>query len=255
MSSEGRLRQAPAGTAAGRRDRGLLATALAAAESFLLEPAGHTEDPTGSSGGHAPPAPRAVVAVFGLARGCGASVVARALAAELGARDRDGAAAVSCPDAPSGIPLAFPAAGRLARALADVPRARTRAVGRLCLVEGADPLSLADAARGLAPLVLDGGSHAVGGVYASLADRVVLVAAPGVEPALADVAAACLRRVGAEPLVVLNRARDADCWEGRAVVRLPASRMGAQLALGGREACGELGRAVAGLADLCGPAA
>jgi hypothetical protein len=35
---------------------------------------------------------------------------------------------------------------------------------------------------------------------------------------------------------------------------LPESRMGAQLALGGREPRGELGRAIAELANLCGVA-
>jgi hypothetical protein len=45
--------------------------------------------------------------------------------------------------------------------------------------------------------------------------------------------------------------RRAAGWMALGVQRLPESRMGAQLALGGREARGELGRAIAGLADLC----
>jgi hypothetical protein len=227
--------------------RGPLATALARAEAWLIEPA----EPAVAD---APPeayAPLPVVAVFGLARGCGTTTVARALAAELAARD-GGSAAVSSDSAPVGIPLAAPAASRLARSLADVPGARTRAVGRLCLVACPNPLVLADTARHHAPLVLDAGAGELGGVTASVADQIVLVAVPGLEPSLATVAAACLARVGPEPIVVLNRAGVGDGWPGRAAVELPASRLGAGLALGGREPRGDLGAAIARLADMCG---
>ncbi len=207
-----------------------------------------------------------MIAVFGLARGCGATVVARALAAELAGREADGAAAVHCETRAAGIPLATPAAGRLARDLAEVPGTDTRAVGRLCLVATAAQAALVDTARHLAPLVLDAGSTALGGAPAALADRVVLVATPAVEPALASVAAECLIRLGHAPLIALNRAASpglgeredprsredtAAGWQSRGVLRLPDSRMGAQLAMGGREARGELGRAVGHLADLC----
>jgi hypothetical protein len=227
--------------------RGLVAAALARAEAFLLEPLeqGQEQEPAEDS-----PGPRQAIAVFGLGRRCGATTVARALAAELAARD-GGAAAVSSPLPAAGIPLASPAAGRLARALADVPRASTRAVGRLCLVEGPDPLTLADATRGLAPLVLDAGGAPVGGAAAAVADHVLLVAGPRHEPALADVAAELVERIGRQPTVVANRSRGKSHWEGRAAFVLPESRMGAQLALGGREARGALGRAVAALADRC----
>ncbi|MGH2846575.1 MAG: hypothetical protein ACRDL0_11270 [Thermoleophilaceae bacterium] len=209
-----------------------------------------------------------MIAVFGLLRGCGVTVVSRALAAELASRDARWSAAVHCEARVAAIPLATQPAARLARALAEVPGADTRAVGRLCLVGGADHRALADTARHLAPLVLDAGSSAVGGVPAALADRVVLVATPASEPSLASVAAACLGRLGHEPLVVLNRApaeasvdeepvgrvaaggKAGRDWSLRPVHRLPESRMGAQLALGGREPRGELGRAVARLADL-----
>jgi hypothetical protein len=189
-----------------------------------------------------------VVAVFGLARRCGATVVARGLAAELAGRDQAGVAAVASPAAVGGIPLATPAAGRLAGLLEDVPGARTTAVGRLCLVEGADDHALADTARWFAPLVIDAGTAGVDGPAATLADRVLLVAGPQVEPALARVATDCVRRLGREPLVVRNRSG----WDGAAGLPLPDSRMGAQLALGGRQARGELGRAFAALAGLCG---
>jgi len=226
--------------------RGLLAAALARVEGFLLEPAG----PGREERSPAPSLRRPVIAVFGLARRCGATTVARALAAELAARD-GGAAAVSSPVTAAGIPLASPAAVRLARALADVPHARTRAVGRLCLVEGPSPLDLSDALRLEAPLVLDAGSEQVGGAAAAVADHVVVVGVPALPPGLASVVCGCLARVGPPPLVILNRADgDAD-REGRTGLELPESRMGAQFALGGREPRGALGRAIAELADTC----
>jgi hypothetical protein len=242
-TTDGSVGSAVSAQAAGR---GFLAAALARVEAFLLEPAEPLrEDDSPPSSLHHP-----VIAVFGLARRCGATTAARALAAELAARD-GGAAAVSSPVPAAGIPLASPAAARLARALADVPHARTRAVGRLCLVEGPSPLELADAARLQAPLVLDAGSEQVGGAAAAVADHVVVVGAPALEPALAAVTSACLARVGPRPLVVLNRADGDARWDGRAALQLPESRMGAQLALGGREPRGVLGRAVAELADIC----
>jgi hypothetical protein len=185
--------------------------------------------------------------VFGLARGCGATVVARALAAELATRDVAGAAAVHCEARAAGIPLATHAAARLARHLADVAGAETRAVGRLCLVGGADAGALADTARHVAPLVLDAGTASLGGVPAALADQVVVVSGPSTEPALGLVAADCLARLGHDPIVVRNRAREPSPADHV----LPDARMGAQLALGGREPRGELGRAIAELADRC----
>jgi hypothetical protein len=264
--------RAAAGVAAGR-SRGLVASALAAAGSWLLEPAEPAAEPVRS----APAGSRPVIAVFGLARGCGVTVVSRALAAELASRDADGAAAVHCDSRAAGIPLATQPATHLARALADVPGADTRAVGRLCLVGGAERSALADTARYFAPLVLDSGSTSLGGVPAALADRVIVVASPSTEPALVSVAANCLARLGHEPISVLNRAPPDEASEQQAataparpaapasgpepphrmprtMLHLPESRMGAQLALGGREPRGELGRAIAALADLCGVA-
>jgi hypothetical protein len=254
---------------AAHRSGGVVATVLAAASSWLLEPAEPVVEPIVET----PPLPRPVIAVFGLARGCGATVVSRALAAELATRDVDGSAAVHCDARAAGIPLATHAAGRLARALEGVPHADTRAVGRLCLVGGAEPEALVAVTRHVAPLVLDAGWTSLGDPSASLADRAVVVGTASVEPALASVAADCLARLGHEPIVVLNRARavegplrDAEragaepalvarrpdrAWPTLDVHRLPESRMGAQLALGGREPRGDLGRAIARLADLC----
>jgi hypothetical protein len=273
-----RLQALPGGAEAGGR-RGLVAGALAAAGSFLLEPA----VPPPARVLPSPRELRPVVAVFGLARKCGVTVVSRALAVELAGRDPEGAAAVHCEVRGAGIPLATRAASRLAQALAEVPGADTRAVGRLSLVAGTDRGELADSARHLAPLVLDAGSDSLGGAAAAVADRAIVVATPATEPALAAVAAHCLGRLGHDPIVVLNRAPPtgsrlaasdsaagpggeiggeagpsgldaadpASAWSNRAVHRLPDSRMGAQFALGGREARGELGRAIAELADIC----
>ena len=63
----------------------ILAAAAAAVEAFLLEPA----EPRTQTAASTPPEQRPVICVFGLARGCGSTVVARALAAEL-ARSRSG---------------------------------------------------------------------------------------------------------------------------------------------------------------------
>ena len=248
------LRVLPGGAQHGSRPRAFVSGVLAAAGAFLLEPAVPQPDSTSD----APLGLRPVVAVFGLARGCGVTMVSRALAVELAGRDAAGAAAVHCDTRAAGIPLATHAAARLAKALADVPGADTRAVGRLCLVAGAERDTLADCARHFAPLVLDAGSASLGGAPADFADRVIGVATGSTEPAHASVAVECLGRLGCEPIVVLNRTpaggadESAPAWENRAALRLPESRMGAQLALGGRETRGELGRAVAELADLCG---
>jgi hypothetical protein len=226
-----------------RSSRGLLASAAAALESFFLEPVA----PPPASDAAEPLEQRPVISVFGLARGCGATVVARALAAELALRDPCGAAAVCCDARQGGIPLATQAATRLARFLEDVPGAAPRAVGRLCLVGGTDPLRLSDTARHHAPLVIDAGSEALAGAPAAIADHTIIVTTQEIEPALARVGAECVARVGPAPIVVLNRAPH----DQPGAFALANSPLGARLALGGREARGELGRAIAGLADLC----
>ena len=188
------------------RSRSLLSGVLAKAEGFLLEPA----EPDGSPVPLVRRAYRAVIAVYGLAAGCGTTTVARALAAELARRDPSGAAGVMCEARVSAIPLATQDASRLARAFEELPGTVTRAVGRLALVRAADPLPLAESARHLAPLVLDAGATSLGGVPAAVADLSVVVTGPGVEPSLARVAAECLQRVGPAPLVVLNRGERAQ---------------------------------------------
>jgi len=227
---------------------------LAAVAGLLVEPVEPVAPDRGQAEHGWTGTARPVVAVAGLGPRCGTTTVARALAAELALRDPDGAAVVSATGiASGGIPLGTAAAGRLGRALARSLPARTRAVGRVCLAEygPAGEAELAAAARDLAPLVLDVEDPAATARSASLVDAVVLVGGPAVEPALAAVLGGSLVRVGPEPVVVLNRDRDVEPrWESRCALRLPESRMGAQLALAGREARGDLGRAVARLADL-----
>jgi hypothetical protein len=216
-------------------------TPLAALESFFLEPA----EAEPAAEGALPVERRPVVCVFGLARGCGVTVVARALAAELAARDSSGGAVVRGGGGPTGIPLATHAATALARILRDLPRSGARPVGRLCLV-GGEPGRILDTARHHAPVVIDAGTGELGGEPAALADRTVIVTGRDVEPALTRVAAECIARMGAAPVVVLNRAPH----DQPGLFALPNSPLGARLALGGREARGELGQAIAKLADL-----
>jgi len=221
----------------------MFAGALASAQAWLVEPL------EAARGAPPPPAAGAapVVAVYGVSPGCGASLVARALGAELATRDASGAAAVSCDAVPGAPALSTSQAARLARRLASLPADGTRAVGRLCLVAGADPLALADSAGVLGPVVLDAGSGALGGREAAVAGQVVLVAPSGAEPALVDVAGASLARVGPEPRLVVSG--PGMGWEGRAHVVLPRSRLAARLAVAGRAPPGEFGRAMARLAD------
>lgn len=231
--------------------RGALAGVLSAAADWLVEPAGREEICEAVA---AAVHERPVIAVVGLTPRCGTTTVARAIGVELAARDPCGACAVTGGVDRSALPLGVPAAGRLARTLAPFAGGATRACGRLCLVQCADRAALAGAILYLAPLVLDVGDPQEAPAAASLADCVLIVADPNAEPALAAVVAQSLGRVGPEPLVVLNRARGGEesPWTGRGAIELPESRMGAQLALAGREPRGEMGRAVIQLADRIG---
>ena len=226
----------------------LLGSALAAVAGWLVEPA-QIDEPAIEERARAELDERRVVAVVGLARRCGTTTVARALGAELATRDPGGACAVSSDGGSGLLPLGLPAAGRLARALAPSAGGRVRPCGRLCLLEAADRAALVGAARHLAPVVLDVRDAAEAPAAAALADVVLVCGGPGVEETLAPVVAGSLGRVGPDPLIVLNRASSGIDWEA-AHAELPESRMGAQLALAGREPRGELGSAVAKLADL-----
>ena len=236
--------------------RGFVASAVGVAVDWLVEPAERAAP--------LPPADvvverleeRPVIAVVGLRSRCGTTVVARSLAAELASHDATGAAAVTATElGGGGVPLGLPAATRLARTLAPVSGGTSRACGRLCLVPAADRLRLADATRYLAPLVLDVGDPGEAPAAVAIAGTVILVGGPGVEPALATLVAESLSRVGPAPMVVCNRPADgAERWRELGAVELPDSRMGARLALAGREPHGELGRAVRRLTEICGSA-
>jgi hypothetical protein len=194
------------------------------------------------------PPPRPVVAVVGLAPRCGASTVARWVAAALAARDPEGAAIISTV-APRGAgALRMPGAARLARGLGARSLEPVRAAGRLCLVDSEVHSPLSIAATYLAPLILDVGHGVPPDAALSVADHVLLVASPEVEPALAEVVAQSIARSAPEPTVVLDRALEDARWDGRADVVLPESRLAARRAASGREARGEIGLAVGELA-------
>jgi hypothetical protein len=86
---------------------------------------------------------------------------------------------------------------------------------------------------------------------ARVLDRVVLVASPALEPALAAAVGETIANVAEPPVIAVNRAPDQGPWLMHADVLVPDSRVGARLALAGREPRGWLGRAVEQLADLC----
>lgn len=184
---------------------------------------------------------RPLVAVVGLAPGCGATTVARALAATLARRDHSGAAIVASAMQPAGARLATRPATRLAARMASIGLA-AQAAGRLCLtrVDAAIPR--------LGPVVFDlsGGTAA----DAASAQPVLLIAPGEAEPALADLAAQNLKA-----LTVVVNPDDPGRWEGRAFITLPRSRIGAGLAAAGWEPRGAFGRAIARIADACEKAA
>ena len=228
-----------------------------AAVSSLLRRAGEwlVEPDTAASAARAgalavvPPPRYPLVGVVGLARKCGATMLARAIAAELASR-QDGAAVVASPARPAVVPLgSSPPAARLAEAL--TPLEERRAAGRLCLAACTDADVLASATRPIAPAVMEvePGSAAVAAAH--VLDRVVLVASPKLEPALAAAVAETIAAVAEPPVVAVNRMSDHGPWLVHADVLVPDSRVGARLALAGREPRGWLGRAVEQLADLC----
>ena len=196
-----------------------------------------------------PPRSHPVVGVVGLARRCGATTLARALGAVLAER-ADGAAVVCSPARPAVVALgSSPAASRLAQSLPQLDH--TRAAGRLCLAACDEPQLVAAATRHLAPAIVevDAGSAAVDA--ARTVDRIVLVASPAIEPALAAAVAETIGAVAPAPVIAVNRAAGHGPWLVRADVLVPDSRLGARMALAGREPGGWLGRSVGQLADLC----
>ena len=211
---------------------GLLAAALAKAGEFLFE----TVPEPGT-----PPAisvhPRVVVA--GLGPRVGATTVARALGVELAG---GGGAIVTASPLPARAAPGSRPARRIALAFGDRP---LRVSGRLCLVEGVEPAATAAAARYLAPFVIDWPYGAPAADALALEAPVVLVATPQTEPALAAAVAAAIP--GA--VVVLNRDRALEEWEGASDLAVPEARIHARLALAGRPTTGRFGAAIAELAE------
>jgi hypothetical protein len=225
-----------------RGSGGFLAAVASRAERWLLEPA-----PPRPRAAEPEPDTRLVVAVIALGPRCGTTTIARALAIELARRDRSGAAIVCAESRGPTAALATAAARRLTRAL---PEESAAAAGRLCLLDPDGPALRELAATRPAPLVLDVPHGHPPESPVALADATVLVASPSVEPALADVVAASLARAGAAPPVVLNRAVDLGAWSGRDVLTIGDARLGARLALAGRDPTPGLARPIADLADM-----
>lgn len=217
---------------------GVLGTVAARAERWLLEPA------PALAGRRVAPAP--VVAVVGLGPRCGASTIARAVGVAFAGRHEAASALVSAASLP-GAAVAVGAARRLARALG----ADARAVGRLVLVADDGALRGAAVARE-APVVFDVSHGTPPEGALALADRALLVASPDVEPALAQVAGDALARDGLPPLLVLNRAsEEVERWGDLPDVMVGEGRLGARLALAGRDPLGAIASAAVVLADAC----
>lgn len=232
------------------RPRVAVAGALASLERRLLRSVERDCREHGSA--RTGEAPRPVVAVIGLARGCGATTLARALAGALAARDPAGAAAVCGTARPGRASLRSASSARLARTLSRVAPVSARTAGRLCLVETQHLLALTAAAMDVAPLVLDLPPGPDAADFVALADHVVLAVPSVCEPALAEVVAASLACSGPEPMCVVNRVRDPGRWHDRPAVLLPETRFGARLAAAGHGTRGAFGPGLRELVDRCG---
>jgi hypothetical protein len=188
-----------------------------------------------------------VIAIVSAAPKSGATTIARLLAAELGAR-ADGAAIVaSAPVPPRRAGPPTRAAVRLATALR--PATDARPAGRLSIAATGDPERLVNAARYLAPVVLDVAPDGSAAGATRIADRVAIVALGSSEPALTAAVALVL---GGEPVKVANRIAEPGDWQGRADVFVPDARIAARAAGMGTRPLGPLGAAIAELADALG---
>ena len=222
---------------------------LRRAGEWLVEPADDATPGATFTLAAVPPPSYPLVGVVGLARRCGATTVARALAAELASR-HGGAAVVASPARPAVVPLGSSApAARLAETLAQLDA--RRAAGRLCLAACADAELLGHVTREVAPAVMEVEPGSAALDAARVLDRIILVASPALEPALAAAVAETIGSVADAPVIAVNRAADHGPWLVNADVLVPDSRVGARLALAGREPRGWLGKAVEQLADLC----
>ena len=230
--------------AAGRG--GLVASALAKVEEFLLEPADDAAREAVSAAAVPP-----FVAVVPLAPRCGGTTVARGVAATFAAQSALGATIVCGPTGSVALSLSTPGATRLGRSVGDWTEAPYRVSGRLCLVDSDARIARAAALRSQCPLVVDLPHGADASEATAVADVVVLVAGPETEPALAAVVGASLVRSGPGPLIALSRPLEDSPIAGIADFELPDARLASRVALAGREPPGALGAAIAGLAARC----
>jgi hypothetical protein len=216
--------------------RSWLSALVAQVSEFVFEEVEETVEPV--------PAglkPHPVVAVVSAASKSGASTVARMLAAELGVRG-DGAAMVISPDRARRSAPPTRAAIRLATALTGAADAQL--VGRLCIAPARE--GVVNAARYLAPVLIDLPPDGSAAGIAGVADHVVVVVAAAAEPALLDAVALV---VGAPAIKVVNRVVEPDPWRGRADLLLPDARFAARAAAIGTRPLGPLGSAIGALAD------
>lgn len=227
------------------RRGGALAAVAARAERWLFEPVPPRPAAADPSVGVRP-----AIAVIGLSARCGTTTVARALAVELAKRDPGGAALVSSAGRVPAGALATTAARRLARGL---PAEAATPLGRLCAVDADDQALRQLALSRPAPVVLDVPHGAAPEAALAMADAAVLVAAPSLEPALADVVAASLTRDGRAPVTVVSRAVESDAWVARGALLIGEVKVGARLALAGREPTPSLAAPIAQLADMLVP--
>lgn len=197
-----------------------------------------------------PDAPlRPVAAVVGLAPRAGTSTLARALAGRLAGLEPGGAAILATADPPRGG-IAGRAAAGLAAWLGDTGCEAVRATGRLAIVAADEPLAPLVANRD-APLVADVSHGAPSEAAVALADHVVLVTPPDVEPALALAVEGSLRAAGRGVSLVIARAAEEPPPElGHALI-VREARLAAQLTLACREPRGALAPAAAELAERC----
>lgn len=237
--------------------RGLLSALAAQVADFVFESVDEEVEPQPKV-----LQPNPVVAVVAAASKCGATTVARLLAAELASRADGAAIATSVRPARRSAPPSR-AAIRLATGLAGAAEARP--CGRLCIVRmrrettggdgmhtsppgatAAETAALINAARYLAPVVLDLPADGSAAGSAGIADQVVVIAGAGSEPALLDAVAGM---IDGDALKVVNRMTEPGEWQTRGVLRLPDSRIAARAAAMGTRPLGPLGAAIAGLAD------
>jgi hypothetical protein len=132
-----------------------------------------------------------------------------------------------------------------------VARALMRLTGGWLLIAGTDDLERADSLE--PPGVIEVPHAEPPAVAASLADTLLLVAGPAVEPTLAAAAARSLARVSRCPPEVAAWGVDPAAWEGVADADLPAAPGEARLIRAGIPVRGALSRALEPLISRGGP--